>query len=1148
MKTVLSFVIGLLTLGLASSASAQGVLPSLWDNSPIGIPNSVAYAPDNKLIAIGGLGGVHIFNVFTSYNMFVSSAIADVTSVAFSPNGKMVAGCGCVYGAGMLEFWNSSNGALIGSQKVTGNLDTLAFAPNGQLLCFGGAGAGSGVLGLWNVSSGSLQTSLNTEALIVDSVAFSPDSKTLCMGGWNAKGGLVELWDVSTGTLIRSLSTAATNVVKSVAFCLDNKTLAVGGCSSSTGVVELWTYAKGVLKESLKTSASSVTSVAFSHDSKSVGVGGIGPFGGVLELWTISTEALIASLGTSANQGVSSIVFSPNGKTIADCGTYGPVGPASGVVETWSLAIDQRITLIDTTASPVNSIAFSPDGNSLAIGGETFDATVGSVIGVLDLVTTTEGDEVLSLNTSANCGVMSIAFSQDGGTMVAGGRSFNPNTGSNGVLEVWDVLNGSLVEELKTTASYQVNSVVLSTDGGTLADGGLSIDPGTGQVGGVVEAWDIATGEMLASLNTSATNGVRSVSLSPDGSTLAVAGAANSSEDESTLGVLELWDVSSAQLTALVKTGADVLNSVAFSADGTVLAAGGSSELTGGVLELWGVSTGKELAVLPLVSGTAIVNSVAFSPDGSVLMVGTSGVATNLQMFSLGSQTLLSNNYDASVNPVAVSATGSMLAYGTQTGALVVSANPYFIAGWLQGISVSPANTVGGLTTTGTVTLGSPAPAGGTLVNLTTNSPFISVPPSVTVAGGATTALFSISVTSVSGTTPATISATEGSTSMTAALTIAPVALSSLSIAPSALAGGTSALGTVILNGPAGTGGVRVALSSNAPATVPVSVTIEEGQSSATFAISTNGVTSQQTATIKAIYQTESETAPLTVNPTALQSVMLNPATQTGGQPTTGTLTLTGLAPGGGLVVHLAIDSSDATLPSTVIIAEGKSSANFKVDTISVTTQASAMITATLGAVSKNAYLTINPASLVSISVNPTSVAGGSPSTGTVTLSGVAAAGGTVVRLSTNQNSVILPASITIVAGKTSAAFSVGTIAVGTQTIATIRGSVGLLAQSTTLTIAAPTLKSVTLSPSTVAGGKSSTGTVTITSIAPVGGLVVSISSSQPSATVPTTVTIPAGKTSADFEVETTTVSSKTTVTISATFGSASKTAVLTIT
>jgi len=110
--------------------------------------------------------------------------------------------------------------------------------------------------------------------------------------------------------------------------------------------------------------------------------------------------------------------------------------------------------------------------------------------------------------------------------------------------------------------------------------------------------------------------------------------------------------------------------------------------------------------------------------------------------------------------------------------------------------------------------------------------------------------------------------------------------------------------------------------------------------------------------------------------------------------------------------------------------------------------------------------------------------------------------------------------------------------------------SVWLFEQSPTSTTP-PTvsLSSLTLNPTTVVGGsQSSTGTVTLSAAAPSSGAQVSLSSSDTTvAQVPSSVTVPAGATSATFTVTTSAVAASTSVTISASFGGVTKTASLTV-
>jgi hypothetical protein len=98
-------------------------------------------------------------------------------------------------------------------------------------------------------------------------------------------------------------------------------------------------------------------------------------------------------------------------------------------------------------------------------------------------------------------------------------------------------------------------------------------------------------------------------------------------------------------------------------------------------------------------------------------------------------------------------------------------------------------------------------------------------------------------------------------------------------------------------------------------------------------------------------------------------------------------------------------------------------------------------------------------------------------------------------------------------------------------------------------TATAPALSAVSVAPSTVVGGSGSTGTVTLTAAAPSGGALVSLSSSNTAvATVPASITIAAGATSATFAATTSSVAANTPVTISATYGAVTRTTGLTVT
>jgi hypothetical protein len=96
--------------------------------------------------------------------------------------------------------------------------------------------------------------------------------------------------------------------------------------------------------------------------------------------------------------------------------------------------------------------------------------------------------------------------------------------------------------------------------------------------------------------------------------------------------------------------------------------------------------------------------------------------------------------------------------------------------------------------------------------------------------------------------------------------------------------------------------------------------------------------------------------------------------------------------------------------------------------------------------------------SIASLSLNPTSVPGGTPASGTVTLTSAAPAGGTAVILSSSTSVVAVPLTVTVPAGATSATFAIPTGPVATSTTARIDATyAGTLTASLTVTSAAPT-------------------------------------------------------------------------------------------
>ena len=233
---------------------------------------------------------------------------------------------------------------------------------------------------------------------------------------------------------------------------------------------------------------------------------------------------------------------------------------------------------------------------------------------------------------------------------------------------------------------------------------------------------------------------------------------------------------------------------------------------------------------------------------------------------------------------------------------------------------------VGGAATTGTVTLATAAPVGGTIVTLSSQVPAAaSVPSSVTIQAGTRSATFPITTSAVTSTTAFSINATFGATVLKNTLAVAPL-LSFLNFSRGSTSAGVSVTGTVYLNGSAPAGGITVLLMSSdtSAATVPASIFIPAGIGRGSFTIATSQVATNKSTIITANHAGTTRQETLNVVP-AIFVVEFLTASVNPGQASQFSVGLAHPAPPGGAVVTLSNSNPIAVpLGSNVInIPEG---------------------------------------------------------------------------------------------------------------------------------------------------------------------------------------------------------------------------------
>ncbi len=320
--------------------------------------------------------------------------------------------------------------------------------------------------------------------------------------------------------------------------------------------------------------------------------------------------------------------------------------------------------------------------------------------------------------------------------------------------------------------------------------------------------------------------------------------------------------------------------------------------------------------------------------------------------------------------------------------------------------------------------------------------------------------------------------------------------LQSLTLNSNAVLGGNSVTATVTLSNPAPSGGATVTLTSNSPsALVPASVTVPAGATSATFTVNTSPVSQATPVLISGIYH-ELHMAILVVNQPAVSGLTLNPNSVTGGTPVTATVALTGSAPAGGAAISLSSDNPAATVPASVTVPAGAVSAVFAIQTSPVSGAASAVISASYNG-TQFAPLAINPPALSSLVLSPSTVVGGNPSTGIVTLTGPAPAGGVAVAIASDSPAAIVPPTVTVAEGSLAASFAIGTYPATSPALAHLSATYSGT-QSATLQIQIASIASISLDSTSIPGGNSSAGTIALTGPAPAGGALVTLSAPTP--------------------------------------------------
>jgi COMPASS component SWD3 len=273
-----------------------------------------------------------------------------------------------------------------------GAVESLVFSPDSKMLISGGSN-NDGKIKLWWVRTGTEIDSLRAHRTAVNALVLSPDGETLVSGSDDSG---INLWNWKTGSYTRTLLEHSSNVL-ALAVSSDNQTLISGGLDG----MRVW---------DLRSQRPRYTLARFDAQTYALAASGeilaSGGKSGLIKLWNLNTGTEINSwLGHS--HSISALVFVPDGQTLVS-------GSSDRTVKVWDRPSGKLLYHLLGHTDKIQAIAIHPSGQILASasrdGIRLWNLPAGELIRFLAAADGGHQDWVRSL-----------AFSPDGLTLASGG-------------------------------------------------------------------------------------------------------------------------------------------------------------------------------------------------------------------------------------------------------------------------------------------------------------------------------------------------------------------------------------------------------------------------------------------------------------------------------------------------------------------------------------------------------------------------------------------------------------------------------------------------------------------------------------------------------------------------------------------------------
>ncbi len=576
---------------------------------PVGNYPTAIFSPDGtRVLTAGENSDATLWDARTGKKVLGVSSDA-YTRAAFSSDGRSFATAGKHF----VSIWNTADGALTRSIRVTSWPYTLAFSPDGSRMVAGPWGWHShrDTSSLFDLSKGTEIAKLagSKSDTQLNGVIFSHGGQRIATISLD---GTARIWDGALGTLDDVLGqevsglkpdidTDERDVEMNGAFTPDDRFLAT---ASINGPIRIWDAERASLVTTIAGHESLVEHLEFSPVDSNILL--TASHDGTARLWDVD-GALTTAL--SHEYRPTFAVFSPDNVHLL-------TGGGDSAAHLWDVVSGREIIRLDTHEI-IQSASFSPDGRRVAT------ASLEGVVRIFDVAT---GHETAQFRSDA--GLIKIQFGRDGKSLVC--------AWINGTAQLWDATTGAELAVIHTSSNLP--QAILSPDGRRILSarednvGHLLTTSGaelralvghqdritagafnpdgqlvaTGSLDHTARIWSTTEGTSVRTLE-GHTGAVTVVAFSPDSQSLLTA-----SRD----GTARIWSVAGG-LERVLRGHSGALDSAEFSPNGLYVVTASTEDRT---VRLWAAQSGRQIAVLGSQDEATFrpgFTRAAFSADGT---------------------------------------------------------------------------------------------------------------------------------------------------------------------------------------------------------------------------------------------------------------------------------------------------------------------------------------------------------------------------------------------------------------------------------------------------------------------------------------------------------------------------------------------------